>query len=46
MIKVLIIDDEPLATELVKEYLWDFPQFEVLKVCHDGFEGFKGDSAI
>ncbi len=41
MIKVLIIDDEPLATELVKEYLTDFPQFEILKVCHDGFEGLK-----
>ncbi|MCL6259521.1 LytTR family DNA-binding domain-containing protein [Aquiflexum sp. TKW24L] len=41
MIKVLIIDDEPLATELVKEYLSDYPQFEVQKVCHDGFEGLK-----
>jgi two-component system, LytTR family, response regulator len=41
MIKVLIIDDEPLATALVKEYLADFPQFEVQKVCHDGFEGIK-----
>lgn len=41
MIKVLIIDDEPLATELVKEYLTDFPQFEILKVCHDGFVGLK-----
>jgi two-component system LytT family response regulator len=41
MIKVLIIDDEPLATELVKEYLADFPQFEIQKVCHDGFEGLK-----
>jgi len=41
MIKVLIIDDEPLATELVKEYLADFPQFEIQKICHDGFEGLK-----
>jgi len=41
MIKVLIIDDEPLATELVREYLADFPQFEIQKVCHDGFEGLK-----
>jgi two-component system LytT family response regulator len=41
MIKVLIIDDEPLATELVREYLADFSQFEVQKVCHDGFEGLK-----
>lgn len=41
MIKVLIIDDEPLAAELVKEYLTEFPDFEILQVCHDGFSGLK-----
>lgn len=41
MIKTLIIDDEPLATEIVKEYLVDFPQFEVVGICHNGFEGLK-----
>ncbi len=41
MIKTIIIDDEPLATEIVKEYLADSPHFEVLAVCHDGFEGLK-----
>ncbi|SMD43369.1 two component transcriptional regulator, LytTR family [Aquiflexum balticum DSM 16537] len=41
MMKVLIIDDEPLATELVKEYLLDFPQFEIIGICHNGFEGLK-----
>lgn len=41
MIKTLIIDDEPLATEIIKEYLSDFPQFEVIKVCHNGFDGLK-----
>lgn len=41
MFKVLIVDDEPLATEIVKEYLADYPQFEIIKVCHDGFEGLK-----
>lgn len=41
MIKTIIIDDEPLATEIVKEYLAEAPQFEVLAVCHDGFEGLK-----
>jgi two-component system LytT family response regulator len=35
------MDDEPLATELVSEYLADFPQFEIQKVCHDGFEALK-----
>lgn len=41
MVKVLIIDDEPLATELVSEYLRDYPQFEIAGICHNGFEGLK-----
>ncbi|GAB2482843.1 MAG: response regulator [Cytophagales bacterium] len=41
MIKTIIIDDEPLAAELVKEYLMDYPQIEVISVCQDGFSGFK-----
>ncbi|GMQ26938.1 LytTR family DNA-binding domain-containing protein [Algoriphagus sp. oki45] len=41
MIKTLIIDDEPLAAELVKEYLMDYPLIEVVAMCQDGFSGFK-----
>lgn len=41
MIKTIIIDDEPLAAELVKEYLMDYPQIEVITLCQDGFAGFK-----
>ena len=41
MIRVLIIDDEPLARMVVKEYLQDFEQFEVIQECNDGFEGLK-----
>ncbi|HRP55511.1 LytTR family transcriptional regulator DNA-binding domain-containing protein [Agriterribacter sp.] len=41
MIKVLIIDDEPLARSIVKEYLHDYAQIEVLEECRDGFEGVK-----
>lgn len=41
MIKVLIIDDEPLARSIVKEYLRDYEQIEVLEECRDGFEGVK-----
>lgn len=41
MYKVVVIDDELLATDLVLEYLKDFPQFELMQVCHDGFEGLK-----
>jgi two-component system LytT family response regulator len=41
MLKVLIIDDEPLACMLVQEYLAAFPQMQVVGVCHDGFSGLK-----
>ncbi|PZX61358.1 LytTR family two component transcriptional regulator [Algoriphagus ratkowskyi] len=41
MIKTLIIDDEPLAACIVQEFLTDFPQFEVLSICRDGFQGLK-----
>lgn len=41
MIKVLIIDDEPLAQSIVSEYLQAYPQFQVLETCNDGFEGVK-----
>jgi two-component system LytT family response regulator len=41
MIKTIIVDDEPLATGLVKEFLGSYPQFEVVAVCHDGFEALK-----
>lgn len=41
MIKVILIDDEPLACDLVQEYLVSYPQIEVVALCHDGFEGMK-----
>src|SRR6201989_3155348 len=41
MKKALIIDDEPLARMVVREYLMEFPQIEVLQECGDGFEGVK-----
>src|SRR5665213_2975380 len=41
MKRALIIDDEPLARMVVKEYLQQFSQFEVLQECNDGFEGLK-----
>ena len=39
--KAIIIDDEPLARSIVKEYLIAFPQMEVVAECNDGFEGVK-----
>jgi two-component system LytT family response regulator len=41
MIKTIIVDDEPLAAGLVKEFLGAYPQFEVVAICHDGIEAFK-----
>ncbi|PSL31776.1 LytR/AlgR family response regulator transcription factor [Chitinophaga ginsengisoli] len=41
MIKAVIIDDEPLAREIVKEYLLSFPQVQLMQECGDGFEGLK-----
>jgi two-component system LytT family response regulator len=41
MIKTIIIDDEPLAAGIVQEFLAEFPQFQVLEVCQDGFQGLK-----
>ena len=41
MIKAIIIDDEPLARSVLKEYLEDFPEIIVAEECNDGFEGVK-----
>lgn len=41
MIKTLIIDDEPLAASIVQEFLANFPQFELVAVCQNGFQGLK-----
>jgi len=42
MIKTLLIDDEPLARTILKEYLQAYPDFQVVQECNDGFEGVKG----
>ncbi len=41
MIKVILIDDEPLARSIVKEYLKTYEEIEVVQECNDGFEGVK-----
>lgn len=41
MIKVILIDDEPLARSLVSEYLASYPSIEIVQSCNDGFEGVK-----
>lgn len=39
--KAIIIDDEPLARSIVKEYLQAYPEITLLQECNDGFEGVK-----
>jgi len=41
MIKVILIDDEPLARSVVAEYLQQHPSLEIIQQCGDGFEGIK-----
>lgn len=41
MIKVVIIDDEPLARSVVREYLSAYKEVEICAECGDGFEGLK-----
>ncbi|MEO9022366.1 MAG: LytTR family transcriptional regulator DNA-binding domain-containing protein [Ginsengibacter sp.] len=39
--KAVIIDDEPLARIIVKEYLQPFKDIDLVAECNDGFEGMK-----
>jgi two-component system LytT family response regulator len=41
MYNVVIIDDEPLARQLIRELLRPYEQLQVVAECADGFEGFK-----
>jgi two-component system, LytTR family, response regulator len=39
--KIIIIDDEPLARSVVKEYLQLHPELQVVEECGNGLEGVK-----
>lgn len=39
--KVIIIDDEPLARSIVNEYLQSYTDIDVVAECSDGFAGMK-----
>ncbi len=39
--KIIIIDDEPLARNIAKEYLQSNADAELVAECNDGFEGIK-----
>jgi two-component system, LytTR family, response regulator len=40
-IRAIIIEDEMPAAELIRAYLKDHPEVELLSVCNDGFTGLK-----
>ena len=46
MIKVLIIDDEEYARDVIREYLRDQQDVEVLGEFSDGFSALKGIAEI
>jgi two-component system LytT family response regulator len=37
----IIVDDEPLAREMIKEYLQDFPEIEIAGECTNGKQAVK-----
>ena len=41
MISTILIDDEPLARAIIREYTEAFPQLNIVQECGDGFEGLK-----
>lgn len=45
MKKVILIDDEPLARLVIREYLEEYPEIEIVAECNDGFEGAKAISS-
>jgi two-component system, LytTR family, response regulator len=45
-IRILIIDDETPAREIIKHYLNEVDSIEVIGECSDGFSGLKSISAL
>jgi len=41
MIKYLIIDDEYLAHDIIKDYCDLLPNMQLMKNCYDGLEAFE-----
>ncbi len=39
--RCLIVDDEPLATEIIQAHLSKFKDFEIAGICHDAFEAMN-----
>lgn len=41
MLKVILIDDEPLSRSILREYLESYTELTIVAECGDGFEGVK-----
>ncbi len=41
MYKLILIDDEPLARQLLRAFLKPYEQVQIVAECGDGFEGYK-----
>ncbi len=41
MISTVIIDDEKLARDIIRNYLQDYSDIEIVEECENGFEGVK-----
>ncbi|MEO5643170.1 MAG: response regulator [Bacteroidia bacterium] len=41
MLKIILIDDEPLSRSIIREYLQSYSDITVVAECSDGFEGVK-----
>lgn len=46
MIRAIIVDDEPLARQVLRELLDDHPEVEVVAECKNGFEAVKAVSDL
>jgi two-component system, LytTR family, response regulator len=44
--KIIIVDDEPLARSIIREYLQHHPDLDLIAECNDGFEGVKAIQQI
>lgn len=38
MIQAVVVDDEPLARSIIKEYLEDYPEIAIVAECSNGRE--------
>ena len=40
-LRIIVVDDEALARELIRSYLEDNPRFEIVAECANGFEAVE-----